>query len=370
MVKKGEMLKTLTGMVDTGRIPHAMLFYENDGGGAFPIILAFLQYLFSKQAKEEDKTSVENKIEKLIHSDIHFIFPVTSGGVVSGASSGLTSDLFLQYWRELLLANPYFLEADLNRALGFEGKSGIINVAEAKSIISKLSLASVEGGYRAVVIYLPESMNVNAANKLLKIIEEPPHKTLFLMITHNPGHLLQTIVSRCQAFRITPKDKEDITNILVDEFKKDKSLACQAAGIANGSVGVALDYLSEKSNYHANLDLFADLMASLLKRNLLEALEVSDVLVELKSRERQKEFCNFAGESLRKIFFLQKGLTDLAPLTEEEYSVFSDYSKKCGKQFCRKALSVFNEVHRMLDRNVNQKILFCDMVNRLFFLIR
>lgn len=360
-------------MADSDRIPHAMLFYEKDGGGAFPIIMHFLKYLYCEGSRENrpcNSCSVCSRVSKMIHPDIHFVFPVTSGSKVSGTSSNLTSELFLDYWRELVLRNPYFLKSDLDIALGIEGKSGIINVTEAKAIINKLSLASVEGGYRTVVIYLPECMNVNAANKLLKIIEEPPKKTIFLMITHAPGKVLQTITSRCQAFRIDPPSTQEIKNILIEDFCKNVHDAEEASAVACGSIGAALDYLSENSHYQENLDLFSDLMTALTSKNLYESLSVGEVLAGLKSRERQKEFCKFAGAALRKIFFYQKNMSDLAILTEEEAAVFPNYAGRCGKQFCRKALSVFNNAFYLLDRNVNQKIVFCDLVNHLYILIR
>ena len=153
-IGNGDVRKALAGMVGSGRVPHALMFYENDGCGALLLALGFLECLTGSQ-----------KVGRLIHPDVHFIFPVTKGSKVT--TDKPTSESYLQYWRELVKANPYFLENDLNEALGIEGKSSVIAIAEARFIIDKLSFHSLEGGYKAVVVYLPEKMNKDTANRLL-----------------------------------------------------------------------------------------------------------------------------------------------------------------------------------------------------------
>lgn len=363
-----DVKKALAGMVDSGRIPHAMMFYENDGCGALQIILAFLQYLYCKNKNGSDSCGICsecNKVEKLIHPDIRFVFPVTGGSKVS-SSEKPTSDSYIQYWRELLLANPFFLENELNAALGIEGKSSAIAVPEAKVILESLSLTSVEGSYSTIVLYLPEKMNSEAANRLLKIVEEPPEKTLFLMITHNPEKVLPTISSRCQGARVMPLSKEEIAQVLTSSFGKDPNQAAQAAMMAGGSVGTALHYLADQSDYKDNLDLFLDLMRSLLSRDLQASLEVGERIVALDSREKQKAFCKFAGECLRKIFFLQQNVPGIIGITSEELPFFQEVAAKSKKAFCRNAMAYLDRAQLLIERNVNQKILFCDMVNRMF----
>jgi DNA polymerase-3 subunit delta' len=363
-----DVKRALAGMVDSGRIPHAMMFYENDGCGALQIILAFLQYLYCKNRSGSDSCGACgecNKIAKLIHPDIHFVFPVTGGSKVS-SSEKPTSNSYIQYWRKLLLANPFFLENELNGALGIEGKSSTIAVPEAKAILESLSLTSVEGGYSTIVLYLPEKMNPEAANRLLKIIEEPPEKTLFLMITHYPEKVLQTISSRCQGVRIMPLSREEIASVLTTSFGKDSDQAAQAALMAHGSVGTALHYLADQSDYKDNLDLFSDLMNSLLSKDLQASLEVGETIAALDSREKQKAFCKFAGECLRKIFFLQQNVPGILGIASEELPFFQEVAAKSKRTFCRNAMTYLDRAQLLIERNVNQKILFCDMVNRMF----
>ena len=244
------LVEALRSMVDRGRIPHAILFHEDDGGGAIPIILAFLQYLYCTGHSESDSCGTCpscNKVGKLIHPDIHFVYPVASAGKSSSDSTVSPSLPYIPKWRELVAADPYFTEAQFNEALGMEQKSTVITVAEAASVLSRLSLSAVEGGYRTVVMYLPEKMNAPTANKLLKMIEEPPEKTLFLLVTHNPEKVLVTIFSRCLFMRVIPQGRSRMDD---PEFR----------------------------------ELLFDLMNALAAKDLGAALECVDAIVALPSR--------------------------------------------------------------------------------------
>jgi DNA polymerase-3 subunit delta' len=351
-----DVKRALAGMAGSGRVPHALMFYENDGCGALLLALGFLECLTGSQ-----------KVHKLIHPDIHFIFPVTKGSKVS--TDKPTSESYLQYWRELVDRNPYFLENELNDALGIEGKSSVIAIAEAKFIIDKLSFHSLEGGWRAIVVYLPEKMNKDTANRLLKSIEEPPEQTLFLFVTHAPEKVLSTISSRCQGIRVLPLSKEEVAGVLEERFGRPEAEALAAAEVAGGSVGRALAYLSESGEAGAEAALFASLMDALLAKDLLAAQDVGEQLAALPSRERAKAFCRYAAEGLRKIFMLQQGLERIAGAAPAEVEAFADYAARCRKSFPRKALPLLDNALMLIDRNINLKILFCDLVDRLYILI-
>jgi DNA polymerase-3 subunit delta' len=266
----------------------------------------------------------------------------------------------------LACSNPFFLENELGDALGIEGKASAIAVAEAKMILENLSLTAVEGGYRTVVLYLPEKMNQDASNRLLKIVEEPPENTLFLMITHAPERVLQTISSRCLGIRVLPLGREDVASVLVSQFHKDPGQASQAAIVSGGSVGKALHYLADQSDYKDNLSLFEALATSFVEKDLMAALEVGENIAALDSREKQKAFCKFAGDCFRKIFLLQQDMADIAGITNDEIGFFQSVSGKCKKTFCRNAMACLDRAQLLLERNVNQKILFCDMVGKMF----
>ena len=327
----------LRQMVDSGRIPHALLLHEDDGGGAFPVVLAFLQYLYCRNRADGDACGACpscNKVAKLIHPDIHFVFPV------AGADKPV-SDTFAPVFRELVLSQPYFFENELYAALGFEGKQGLISVGEAKSVLDKLSLSGVEGGYRSVVMYLPEKMNQPAANSLLKMIEEPPEMTLFLLITHAPEKVLTTISSRCLPMRVMPLPRAVAAEV----------------------------HPAQSADRTVCLDLFSDLLEALLKRDLLTALETGEAIASLENREKQKSFCKFATECLRRIFLLQQGLPELAGIPDDEKAFVGRMAERCRKSFPRGAMNAIDRAAMLLERNVSQKILFTDLVNRLYMLI-
>ncbi len=343
VIGNGTVAKALASMADSGRVAHAMLLYENEGSGALPLALAYLQYLNCENRQDGDSCGECpscRQMAKLIHPDVHFVFPVNKGPKSSDEKP--VSESYVRYWRELALADPYFKEADLQKAIGIESKNGLIAVAEAKSIISKLSLAPVYDGYKAVVFYLPEKMNQETANRLLKMVEEPPVNTLFIFITHAPEKVLQTIFSRCQSIRVMPLTKE--------EYDQVQALKPQV----------------EDEDGMIYMDLFADLMRAIVVRDLTSALECSEVMAALESREKQKAFCNFATECIRKVFLLQQKLPQIAGVPEDERDFYEEMAQKCPKGFCVKAVANIEKVVAMIDRNVNSKILFCDLVNRMF----
>lgn len=313
--------EALHGMVESGRVPHAILFHEEDGGGAIAIVLNFLEELYGGSPR----------VQKLIHPDIHFVFPVAG-------EKNPVSLQFVAPFRELVLSNPYFYESELYAAIGLEGKQGNISVVEARSILERLSLSAVEGGYRTVIVYLPEKMNVQAANALLKMVEEPSPNTLFCMITHAPEKVLTTISSRCLHIRVQPLSASDNREVHAAEAEGNASLR----------------------------DLFRDMLRSVAQRDLSGALETAEAVADLKVRERQKNFCVLASEDLRSLFLYRQGLQGISSVPEDEEDFFKSMSSALRPEFPRLALSVLDRSRMLLERNVNQKIIFTDLVNQLY----
>ena len=317
-----EVVGALHQMVLNGHVPHAMLLHEEDGGGAFALVMNFLEELYGGSPR----------VRKLIHPDIYFVFPV----------AGPDKPVSLQFagkFRELLLENPYFFENELYAAIGIEGKQGNISVHEARSILDRLSLSAVEGGYRTVVLYLPEKMNAQAANALLKMVEEPPQSTLFLLITHAPEKVLVTIASRCLHLRVQPLSPEAEREV----------------------------HSRESAGNAALRDLFHDLLEAIVARDRLTALETGEAVAEIKVREQQKSFCRLASEDLRRIFLLQK-MPSLAHIPEEEEDFYARMARGLKPTFPRKGMSALDRSLLLIERNVNQKILFTDLVNQLYLL--
>ena len=317
-----EVVAALHQMVASGHVPHALLLHEDDGGGAFPLSINFLEELYSGSPR----------VQKLIHPDIHFVFPVAG-------SDKPVSMQFLGKFRELALENPYFFENELYTAIGIEGKQGNISVNEARSILDRLSLSAVEGGYRTVLVYLPEKMNAQAANALLKMVEEPPAKTLFVLITHAPEKVLVTISSRCLHMRVQPLSPEAEREV----------------------------HARENASNQALTDLFHDLLEAIVSRDRLKALETGEAVAELKVREQQKTFCRLASEDLRRLFFLQK-MPALARVPEGEEDFYKRMAGALKPTFPRRGMVALDRALLLVERNVNQKILFTDLVNQLYSL--
>lgn len=314
--------RALAAMVDAGRVPHAILFHEEDGGGAFPLSVAFLQYLFCTRRTGGDSCAQCpscGKIARLIHPDVHLVFPT---------AANMLSEQYLEPLRKLFASRPAFREAELLEALGIEGKNPMIAVAESRRLLEKLSLSALEGGWRAVVIYLPERLNADAANRLLKMIEEPPAQTQFLLIAHQTEKVLPTILSRCQRIRLQPSGAAS-----VPEF--------------------------------ADAELHEEWMEALLSKDLMGALELSERIASLPSRESAKAFCTFAAGRLREMFLCQQGVTgagDISPQAQR-------WAARCKKSFPREALGALDRAQNLIGRNVNLKILFADLTDRIFLLI-
>lgn len=304
-----DVRNALSGMIGSGKVPHAILFHEDDGGGAFPIAVAFLQMLFGEN----------NRIPKFIHPDVHYVFPTAAGSV---------SLQYMEQFRALAVSDPCFTETRLGEALGIEGRNSMIAVSEARHLLDVLSLSALEGGYRAVVIYLPEKMNQEAANRLLKMIEEPPQKTQFLLITHSPEKVLLTISSRCQRIRIRPEGRQ----------------------VSGGS---------------ANGELLEQLMEALVSRKLSASLEAADMIAALPSREAAKLFCTDAAGTMRSIFLVQQGMEGLCDAGAD----VRRWASACRKSFPRQALEALGSAVTMIDRNVNIKIIMTNLVDRLFMAI-
>jgi len=364
-----QIKKAFVSMVDEGRVPHAIMLYENDGGGALPLALGLIQYMACERPSGVDscgecRSCGQNG--KLIWPDVHFTFPITTGTLVSGLVKDLTCRDYAEPWRKLVLENPFFLESQLPQALGFEKKQGVIAVAEGASILRDLSISTVTGGWRTVVMWLPEKMNVQTSNMLLKAIEEPAPKTLFLLITHSPESVLPTISSRCLGIRVPPLSKEEVAQTLVVRKGVTMEEALAAAAYAGGSVGAALAQLSDKDELSEERGLFESLMMALLGRDLYSALDAADAAAALPSRERQRQFCSYSVGCLRKVFLVQQGLEGLAGLTSDE----GEFVRRCAaglkKSFCRKAMDAFDNAARMVGRNVSQKIVFTNLADQLF----
>lgn len=329
----------LVQMVRGGRLGHALLFTEENGGGAFAFALALARYVNCKNPGEDDACGVCSschKYGKLIHPDLHFVFPVSSSTVLSESEKkGPVSDYFLPAFRELALARPYFTEQMLYDAIGIENKSGLISVHEARRIFEKLSLRAAEGSWKTMIIYLPEKMNLDAANKLLKLLEEPPQGTLFLLISHQPERLLATIRSRCQPVALKPLTRAERRAV----------------------EGPAADNAEFR-------EIAKSLLEAGLDKRLADLFPQWEMLADL-GREKQREWCLYMENYVRKIYLVARGLDTLADLSESEETTVRSFSARIRPTFYEKAFKALEAALSAIGSNVNPKLTFCDLSNHL-----
>jgi DNA polymerase-3 subunit delta' len=264
----------------------------------------------------------------------------------------------------LILNNPYFSEQDLYINIGIENKSGNISVYEAKQIIDKLSLRSFEGEYKTMIIWLPEKMNAEASNKLLKLLEEPPLGTLFLLVSQSPEKLLPTIISRCQIIRVQPIPTEKLSVILKKKCNISDSKASIIAKLSSGSYGKALIILSEQEEASEFKEIIEQLFEAGMGKKLYAMFPIWGDLAEL-GRERQKEFCTYAENYIRKIFMVANRLSEISFTSDEEMAYINSLASKINPAFYEKGLKIFDDAISGIENNVSSKLIFCDLCNRL-----
>lgn len=233
--------KHLTQSADNGRIPHAQLFVGKEGSGTLPMALAYAQYILCANSGGENNTgnaACNQNFKNFSHPDLHFAFPVTTSDKVK---SKPVSSFYLEEWRQLLKEQPYGNLFDWYKLLGVDNKQGQIGVEEAHDIVKSLTLKAYEGGYKVMLIWMAEKMNTACANKLLKLIEEPPNKTIFILIAEDEGQIISTIKSRCQVLHFPPLAEDVIKNALIKNYNLELTTATKIAHQANGNYNKACD---------------------------------------------------------------------------------------------------------------------------------
>ena len=364
----GELKGRLIRMVDSGRTGHSIMLVERDGYGALPLALALIQYMIcGNRLPGGDSCGVCpacRKIAEMVHPDLHFAFPVNVSSK-SGSSKKPLSSSFLQEWRQLYRDNPYFTEADLYARLGIDGKAGAISVAEAREILDSLSLKSYEGKGKYMIIWLPERMNAEAANRLLKIVEEPMPDTYFFFITHTPDRIISTIRSRSQLVRLYPAQTEELVPVLQARTGLSAEEAAVYARTAGGSLGQALDMAGEGSAAAAWLQTAENMLDAVVSGDLVRLLEGNEAVLA-QGRERQKEFCLYMEALLRRMMLRRRGLDRISDALPQEAGAVERFSPVFPDGFYEKAFKALEEVRTMIEANVNAKMVFCHLANILF----
>lgn len=306
--------KHLTLSADAGRIPHAQLFVGKEGCGTLPMALAYAQYIICANTQGEntgDNAACNTKCNTISHPDIHFAFPVSNSDKVK---SHAVSNHYMEEWREFLKEQPYGNLFDWYRLIGIEKKQGMIGVDEAQEVVKKLALKSYEGGYKVMIIWMADKMNNSAANKLLKLIEEPPAKTVFILITEEEEQIIQTIRSRCQILHFPPLAEEVIAQGLMEKgLSKEEAL--RISHEADGNFNKALDLNNQDSEDLVFEKWFVQWVRSAFKAKGNKAA-IHDLIlwseeVAKTGRETQKKFLLYCLAVMRQAMLTNYSVSDL-----------------------------------------------------------
>ena len=362
--------------VREGRIAHAQLFAGPAGVGKLALAIAYAQYLACPHRTEEDSCGVCPtclQYAKLQHPDLHFAFPIVK------SDEGDTCDAFADKWRGIVSEHKYFDLDDWYRALGVETKQGMIYEKESSEILRKLSLKSFSGGYKIMIIWQPEKMNTTCANKLLKLLEEPPTMTLFLLVSEHPEQLLSTIISRTQEVRIARLSEETIAQGLLAEYNwLSPEEANNVAHMANGSYLTALKQMNDSED---NQGYFEDFVALMRNAWLVGQKKNYDALLKLRQwslemadskvgREKQKAFLQYAQRQVRENYIYNLHHPEMNYQTQREQEFSTKFAPFIHDGNVEKMMEELAKAEQQIGQNGNAKIIFFDLCLQMIVMIK
>lgn len=355
--------------IKENRVSHAQLFLGSEGSGNLAMAIAYAQYVACENRLENDSCGVCSsclKFKKLAHPDLHFVYPVATSKEVK---KDPISDDYIAKWREAIIENPYINESSWYEIIDVENKQGIISKNESYEILKKLNLKTFESEYKIMIIWLPEKMNAFAANKLLKLIEEPPEKTLFLMVSENSEQMLATILSRTQLIKIPKIDTDSITASLSDNFGLAPEKAKDIAHLANGNFYQAQSLIHSENEESFNFEQFTALMRLSYQRKVIELIEWAEEISRI-GREKQKSFLNYAIRLVRENFMLNLQRKEIVYLTSKEYGFSEKFSQFINQENVTEIYEALNRAHSDISMNANNKIVLLDMALKIIKLIK
>ncbi|MBR1462361.1 MAG: DNA polymerase III subunit delta' [Prevotella sp.] len=361
----------LLQMVRENRLPHAMLFCGPVGCGKMAMAMAFASYLLCTNRKDADEACGTCQqcvmLRKWQHPDLHFTYPVIKP---PGTSSDhkMVSDDFAKEWNTMLMQSAYFSIDQWLAEMGAANQQAIIYASESDELLRKMSLKSSQGGYKICIIWLPERMNGECANKLLKLLEEPPQQSLFIMVSEEPDKLLETIRSRTQRIDFKMIATEDIEQALISKRGIDSPDAHRLARAANGSWLKALEELDTGNENHMFLELFIAMMRLAYKRNIKELKKWSDEVSGF-GRERQRRMLTYFLRLTRENFMYNFHNVELVYMTQDEENFAKNFSPFINEANIIELSELYSRAIRDIGQNANPKIVFFNMVLKVIVLL-
>ncbi|MBI9067917.1 MAG: DNA polymerase III subunit delta' [Salinivirgaceae bacterium] len=353
----------LINTVKDNRISHAQLFLGNEGNGTLPLALAYAKYIMCLnrgETKACGECSSCRKVDKLQHPDLHFVFPV----VKPTGKDKVVSDTFISEWRQFLINNPYGSYNDWLTAIDAGNSQGIIRVDEGREIIRKLNMKSFESEYKVMIIWFPEKMNAETANKLLKLIEEPPSKTLFFLVSENSEYIISTILSRTQLVKV-PRISEDELFIGLQKIHNlDENKARQISRLAEGNYNQAKEFIASSVDSLQNFENFTQMMRLSYTGKFIELIKWVDEISRL-GREKQKAFLTYSLRMVRENLIINQKLGENSRLTDDEGSFASKFSNFIHPANAPILSMEIDRAYMHISRNANAKVVFLDLCIKL-----
>lgn len=364
----------LTKSADSGRIPHAQLFVGPEGSGTLAMAIAYAQYILCNNQNGENNGANEScniKFQKISHPDLHFAYPTVTTDTVKRSPKSID---FITDWRQFITKNPYGGLFDWYAILGVQNKQGEIRVDDAQEILKSLSLKAYEGGYKFMLVWMADKLNIAASNKLLKLLEEPPEKTIFILISENEEDIIQTIRSRCQILHFNGLTEPIIAEALVNKENADPKVAAKIAHQAQGNYNVALHLLHDDSEDQPFEQWFVTWVRAAFKAKG-NAAAIQDLILWSEKiaglgRETQKKFLEFCTEMFRQALLINyeaKNLVYFEPKVDKfKLENFAPFVNGNNIQEIFKELS---DAMYHIERNGNAKIILTDLSIKLTRLI-
>ena len=363
VVGQQETKQLLLGSVRSGRMPHALLFTGPSGSGKLPLALALARYLLCHHPEPEDacgKCPSCKMVDKLAHPDLHFVFPVIKRK--SGKDS--VCDDFLPLWREMLERDSYISLQQWKDKIDAGNQQPQIYVRESDEIQRKLSLKSTLGGYKVMLIWLPEKMNVECANKLLKLLEEPPQKTVFLLVSEQPELLPATIVSRTQRVNLHPLPDAGVASFLKERCGLAEEDARDIARRSAGSLLRAVENIRLGEENRLCFELFVSLMRLAYGRDIRGLKAWSEQAAGM-GRERQKNLLEYCQRMVRESFVTNFHRAEMVYMNPDEERFAARFSPFINGRNVFSVMELLEEAQEHIERNVNAKMVFFDMALRM-----
>jgi DNA polymerase-3 subunit delta' len=354
--------------VKDNRISHAQLFLGPEGSGNLALAIAYAQYIACTNKQDKDSCGICpscQKFAKLVHPDLHFVFPVATTKTIK---KDPVSDDFIAQWREALIENPYINQTRWYDIIDVENKQGLISKNESSVIVRKLSLKTFEADYKTLIMWLPEKMNSAAANTLLKIIEEPPSKTLFILVSENSEQIITTILSRTQLIKIPQIDSESLHSALCDRMGLSADKANDIVHLANGNYLSALNLIETTDENSENHDRFVEIMRFSYQNKIIEIVNWVESISTI-GREKQKSFLEYAIRMIRENFMLNINQKNIVYLTKQEAEFSNKFYPFINNENVFKIYEHLNRAFADIEMNAYNKIVFLDLGLKLVKLI-